>query len=296
MALYLFAMDHRGWLSRAVSKTVDTAEADLASTVHQIKQLCYAGLELAIARGVPLGNAGVLVDEEFGEDIARRARSVGVTLSVAIERADQEVFEPEYGDLWLSHVAKLNPDLPKVLIRHNVEADRAGLDIQLRRVRQVSDELHDAGHALMLELLVPPTSDQLALVGGDVRAFDDHVRPELTIRAVEEIRSAGIRTECWKVEGVSSVARAAELADACTHDGGGSCLVLGRNAGWDELDRWLANAAASPSFDGFAIGRTLWWESAVEFLSGTSWDVAVEQIAINYRRAVDTYETARAGV
>ena len=241
--------------------------------------------------GAQRANAGVLVDEKFGEDIhgvPERHNS----LAVPIERADQQVFEPEYGHVWLSHVTKLDPDLPKVLIRHNVEGDRSGLDEQLRRLRRVSDELHDAGYPLLLELLVPPTRAQLAGVGGDERIFDDHERPQLTVRAVEEILTAGVRVERWKVEGMSSATSAAELARVCTRDAGVTCLVLGRNAGWDEVDRWLANAAASPGYDGFAIGRTLWWEPAVDLLLGSSWENAVEAIANNYRHAIDTYEMA----
>lgn len=297
MPLYIFAMDQRGWLQRAISGVLDSRKEDSTAAVRRVKQLCFAGVQRAVKEGVDSSGVGVLLDEEFASDIALDAKARGLTVALAIERADQEVFELEYGDDYLAHLRRFDPQLPKVLIRHNVESDRAGLDEQLRRLRRVSDGLHGSGWPLLLELLVPPTEAQLESLGGDVRSYDEQLRPGLTLQAVEEIQDAGVHVDHWKVEGMYSRADAGSLAAACCASGGATCFVLGRNAPWEEVELWLSNAASCPGYDGFAVGRTLWWEPARAVLEGTStWDDGVEVIARNYRRAIDIYENARSAV
>jgi myo-inositol catabolism protein IolC len=294
VSLYVFAMDQRGWLQRAISGVIDPQKEDTDTAVRRVKRLCFAGVQRALQDGMDSSTVGVLVDEEFASDIALEARGLGLTVALAIERADREVFELEYGDDYLDHLRRFDPQLPKVLIRHNVESERDGLDEQLRRLRRVSDELHGWGWPLLLELLVPPTEAQLESFGGDVRAYDERLRPGLTLRAVEEIQAAGVHVDRWKVEGMYSRADAGSLAAACGSRDGATCLVLGRNAPWEEVELWLSNAASCAGYDGFAVGRSLWWEASRAALEGSlSWDDGVEVIAQNYRRAIGIYDKAR---
>lgn len=296
MPLYMLAADHRGWLLRALAARLPRTSDETAALARRVKQLCFEAVVAAVEHGVARSDAALLIDEELGGGVAVRARQAGLTVAIPIEKPDQEVFQPEYGESWLEHVVAMNPDLPKILIRHNVGADRSDLDEQLRRVRQVSDTLHAAGRPLMLELLVPPTAAQLEDAGGDQRVFDERWRADLTVRAVREIHAAGIRVEIWKVEGMTTRAQAALLGHACQSGGPSRCIVLGRNAGWEEVERWLGNAAASPAYDGFAIGRTLWFDTAVELFQGSlSWAEAVSRVAGAYRRAVDAYESGGDG-
>lgn len=293
MPVYMLAADHRGWLLRALAAELSGRPEDNAPRARRVKQLCFEAVTRAVEQGVARSDAALLIDEELGGDVALRARKEGLTVAIPIEKPDQDVFEPEYGEAWMEHVASANPDLPKVLIRHNPGADRADLDEQLRRLREVADALHAAGRQLMLELLVPATPAQLHDVGGDEHAFDERLRPELTLGAVHDLMEAGIRAEVWKVEGMPTVALAERLARACASRGPARCLVLGRNAGWEEVEAWLRHAAASPGYDGFAIGRTLWWQACVDlFRERISWDEAVTAVAEGYRRCVETYASA----
>ena len=52
--------------------------------------------------------------------------------------------------------------------------------------------------------------------------------------------------------------------DDANGDRGGrqaDCIVLGRHAPHDKLDRWLQVATPIPGFIGFAIGRSIWWDA-----------------------------------
>lgn len=296
MSLYLFAMDQRGWLERAVAEVVPGSADDVATLVRQAKELSFAGLRQAIASGVEPGSAGVLVDEQYGSDIARRAKEEEIVLSVPMERADCDVLALEYGEAAMDHVRQLGPDLPKLLIRHNVGGDREGNALQLERLRVVDRMVHDAGLRLLLELLVPATAQQMASVGGSLDRYDRELRPSLTGSAVEEIRAAGVEVDMWKIEGMDDPEDARGVARACTEGTSATCLVLGRNAPWEGVERWLRNAAAAPGYGGFAIGRTLWWDAVVAWLQ-RRWDrdQAVSSIADAYRRAITVYEAAPSG-
>lgn len=293
MPLYLFAMDQRGWLEREVAKLMPGTKAEVHERVRRAKAISFSGLCRAVGHGVDLKDAGVLVDEEFGVEIAQQAAAEGITLSVPMERADCDVLELEYGDQVLDHVDALSPDLPKLLIRHNVEGDQENNSEQLRRLLDIGQRMVENHRKLLLELLVPPTADQLQSCAGDIRRYDEEIRPGLTIRAVEEIRGYGVPVDIWKIEGMYSKEDAAAVGRACTTGGQAMCLVLGRNAPWADVECWLRNAASSPGYDGFAIGRTIWFEAVSAALLGQiDEDLAAEQIAESYLRAVRCYQQA----
>ena len=148
----------------------------------------------------------------------------------------------------------------------------------------------------MLELLVPPTPAQTNQCGGDSDVYDANLRPELTVRAGAELADSGLTPELWKLEGMATSQEYAEIAAACRADGGRSgCLVLGRGADEDAVDRWLSLAAPVPGFVGFAVGRTLWWNPLEDAMNGASTAAdAASRIAANYLRLIDVYLRAAA--
>ncbi len=69
--------------------------------------------------------------------------------------------------------------------------------------------------------------------------------------------------------------------------------MLGRGASNDKVDHWLREAAGVDGFEGFAIGRSIWWDSLKGYLEqGLERDKAVEQVADNYLRFISVYEEA----
>ena len=113
--------------------------------------------------------------------------------------------------------------------------------------------------------------------------------------AIEAIQNAGVEADIWKIEGVDKREDAQMLAEQTRIDGrdGVVCVLLGRGANDAKVDHWLREAAPVEGFVGFAIGRSIWWDSLKGFLDGDiTREDAVSQIADNYLRFIAVYEEA----
>ena len=72
-----------------------------------------------------------------------------------------------------------------------------------------------------------------------------------------------------------------------------SCIILGRGADEAKVLHWLKVAASVRGFDGFAVGRTIWYHALAAYLAGQlSRDDAVQSIARRYTEMYDTYVAA----
>ena len=292
--LYLLAFDHRAAFQELLDAGEPATEAG-ARRIGEAKAIALEGLVRALERGaVPREAAGIFVDEQFGADVARAARREGVLLAMPVEESGQDVFRFAYGEDFAAHLEAFRPDFAKVLVRHNVEGDAEGNRVQLERLRRLADWLHANGGRLLFELIVPPTSAQLAAAGGDARRFEDGQRPALALAAVREVQDAGVDVDVWKFEGVDERADAEALArQARSGPGreGVACILLGAGASTDRVEHWLAQTATVEGFQGFAIGRSIWaaplhaWHEGVVDRDG-----AIERIADAYAHFVGVYE------
>src|SRR5436305_1287509 len=156
----------------------------------------------AVQRGAEAGATGVLVDEQFGSDIPKRAREHGLKLAMPVEKSGQDEFDFEYGGDFGAHIEQFDPDFSKVLVRFNPDADADTNERQLGRLKRLADWLHENQRKFLFELLVPATDEQLAQVDGDSDRYDAELRPELMRRTIETIQNAGVEVDIWKIEGV----------------------------------------------------------------------------------------------
>jgi myo-inositol catabolism protein IolC len=292
--LYILAFDHRGSFQKKMFGIEGDPTEEQTETIADAKKLIFEGMLEAVHRGAEAGATGVLVDEQFGSDIPEQARSKGLKLAMPVEKSGQEEFDFEYGEQFDAHIETFDPDFSKVLVRLNPEGDPAMNERQLGRLKELSDWLHEKGRKFLFELLVPATEAQLQQVDGDEDRYDAELRPELMRRAIETIQAAAIEVDIWKIEGVDDRDDAAMLAEQ-TRSGSGregvKCVVLGRGASSDRVDRWLQAAAPVEGFVGFAIGRSIWWDALKGFLEGAlQREQATAQIADNYLRFTNVYE------
>jgi myo-inositol catabolism protein IolC len=162
----------------------------------------------------------------------------------------------------------------------------------------VSAWASESKHSLIVELLVPATDDDLKSVGGDKARYDDELRPRLTLEVIGFLQDHGADPALWKIEGMDKSADAAAVADLAKRGGRtADCIILGRHASKDDLDRWLDVAAPLPGYVGFAIGRSIWWDPLAGHFAGTiGSDVARHQISENYLYFVHEYINARDAV
>ena len=290
--LFMLAFDQRGSFTTGLFDIRGTPTREETARIADAKRVIFEGLNLAVLEGVPMANAGLLVDEQFGAEVARTAKAAGYTLAMPVERSGQNEFDFEYGADFGKHIETFDPAYAKVLVRYNPDGDSVMNRRQLTRLAELSNWLREHDRRLLFELLVPPEPAQLKGVGGDLDIYDRVMRPELTIRAIADAQAAGVEPEIWKVEGLDrreDYVRVSEQARRAGREGV-ACIVLGRGASEATLENWLRQEAGVPGFMGFAIGRTIWQRALRDWLAGkldrggASWI-----IANNYARMVETY-------
>jgi myo-inositol catabolism protein IolC len=293
--LYMLAFDHRGSFQKGlfgISGRAPTAQE--ADRISDAKQTIFAGFERA-AEGAPGGQAGILVDEQYGADVARAARERGFVLAMPVEKSGQDEFDFEYGEDFGAHIEAYDPTFAKVLVRYNPGDDAELNARQAGRLARLSDWLHANDRKFLFELLVPPTEGQLARVDGDKGRYDDELRAALVIDTIRELQDAGTEADIWKIEGLNERADCERVVAQARSGGrdGVVCIVLGRGADREAVVRWLDAGARVPGYAGFAIGRTIWWDALVDYVAGnTERDEAAERIAANYLGMIEAYTRA----
>src|SRR6266700_7349125 len=200
-SLYILAFDHRGSFQKKMLGIAGTPTPEQREQISDAKRVIFEGFQQAIADGAPKESAGMLVDEEFGADIARTAKGEGYTLAMPVEKSGQDEFDFEYGDQFGRHIEDFDPTFSKVLVRSNPDWPEEVNDRQFQRLLRLSDWLHERERRFLFELLVPATAEQLADVGGEAGRYDTEVRPKLMLRSIEVIQGAGIEPDIWKIEG-----------------------------------------------------------------------------------------------
>ena len=256
------------------------------------KLVIWEGLGRAIARGAAVDQAAVLVDETYGAEAIAAAKQARVRVAVPVEASGRDELEYEYRD-WQARLNRLDPTWAKVLIRYNPDRDARANQSQRSKLRELTQRCRDADRALMLELLVPPEPAQLEMVEGDRARYDRELRPGLMVRAIEQIRRDEVVPHVWKIEGLEEPDECRNVASAA----GAPCVVLGRGADRDAVDRWLRAAGGVSGYVGFAIGRSIWWDALKAFFAseagGEARTLAADAIAGEYLRYVEVAEAAR---
>src|SRR5437588_8453654 len=137
--LYIIAFDHRGSFQKKMFGIEGDPSPEQTETISDAKRLIFEGMLEAVARGAAPGATGVLVDEQFGSDIPRRAKENGLKLAMPVEKSGQDEFDFEYGDDFGAHIEKFDLDFSKVLVRFNPDADEAMNKRQIERLKRLSD-------------------------------------------------------------------------------------------------------------------------------------------------------------
>jgi myo-inositol catabolism protein IolC len=280
--IYLLAFDHRSSFSRDLLGIAGEVTDDQAAQVEDLKQLVFEGFQAALDGSLDPAEVGLLVDEQYGAEVAREARRSGVVLAMPVERSGQAEYEPEFGDAFGEHVERFDPTFAKVLVRYDPWGNRELNARQAARLRTLSQWLKARERRLLLELLVP---------------VDEAVRPRLVVEAVRQLQDAGVEPDIWKIEGLDRREDCVRVARQARSGGRDhvTCIVLGRGADEQKVAQWLVQAAPVPGFAGFAVGRTLWWNELSEYVAGTlDRAEAAQRIAARYRRLIDTYTSAAA--
>jgi myo-inositol catabolism protein IolC len=296
--LYLLAFDHRGSFEKGLFGTQAPVSAQVKAGIIDAKELIFdAHLEVVKNGRVPAAAAAVLVDEEFGASVARKAKMEGAPLAMPVERSGQDEFQFEYGDDFGQHIEAFDPTFAKVLVRYNPEGDVELNKRQNERLARLSRWLREHERNFLFELLVPPTTEQLDRYE-DAGTYDKELRPSLVVEVIHTLQSADVEPDVWKIEGLDLAEDCQKVVSQARSGGrdGVACIILGRGADEAKVLRWLRVAASVRGFDGFAVGRTIWYDALAGFLAGqVSRDDAIQKIAGRYTEMYDSYVTAMSG-
>jgi 5-dehydro-2-deoxygluconokinase len=294
--LYILPFDHRESLETKMFNWHGGLNAEQTAAVAGAKLVIYDGLQAAVAGGVPIERAGLLVDEQFGGVILADASRRGYLTACPTEKSGQAEFDFQYGEDFARHVEGFNPKFGKVLVHYNPEGDAEMNRRQAGRLKRLSDYLGGTSHLFMFELLVSAEPAQLAKLKGDKAAYDLQLRPKLMAGAIRELQDAGIEPDVWKIEGLDRREDCIDIVATARRDGRDrvGLIILGRGEDEKKVEEWLATAASVPGFIGFAVGRTTFWDALVDWRAGKlTREAAVKTIAGRYREWVDRFESAK---
>jgi len=291
--LFILAFDHRGSFVKKFFGIGGKPSPEDALRIADAKTVVYEGFQGALEGGVDRVSAGILVDEQFGGEIAKRAAQEHLVLAMPVEKSGQDEFDFEYGDAFAEHIEHFEPTFSKVLVRFNPEGDGTLNARQAQRLKQLSEWLHHHERKFLFELLVPAEPQQLEQMGGDAARFDTELRPHLMRLAISQLQESGIEPDIWKIEGIDRREDCEAIVEQCRMAGRDhvACVVLGRGADAAAVDRWLQTASGVPGYQGFAIGRSIWWNPLKAFVDGTlARDAAAREIGANYARFIQVYK------
>ena len=291
--LFILAFDHRGSFVKKFFGIEGTPSPEDTAKIADAKNVIFEGFLSALGKGVDKATSGVLVDEQFGDAVAKKAKEQGLVLAMPAEKSGQDEFDFDYGQDFGQHIETYDPMFCKVLVRYNSEGDGTLNARQAEKLKTLSDWLHHENRKFLFELLVPAEPHQLEAVGGDVGRFDTELRPHLMRLAIAQLQESGIEADVWKIEGIDVREDCEAIVEQCRMAGRDhvACVVLGRGADTAAVDTWLKTASGVPGYQGFAIGRSIWWDPLKAFVDGTlARDAAAEQIGASYARFIQVYK------
>ncbi len=277
--LYVLPFDHRGSFIKMFGFEEKNLTSEQIDALSDYKHLIYEGFLLALKMGVSKEAAAILVDEQFGEQIHKEAKELGITRILTTEKSGQDEFDFEYGDSFGEHIKKIEPDYVKVLVRYNTNGDKELNLRQVAKLKTINDFCHGNHYQFLFELLVQPPSDAQAIQA-----------------SIKELQNNGIEPDIWKLEGVESFDEMKAVVDQARSKGRQNVgvVVLGRGESEEKVRLWLTVAANIPGVVGFAVGRTVFKEAVLSYhQKNISRDQAVKIVAQNYKNFADLFEAAK---
>jgi 5-dehydro-2-deoxygluconokinase len=243
-----FAIDHRAQLE----KIADAA----GSPRERISAFKLLAVEAAakVAAGRP--GYGVLLDGKYGREALFRAVDHGFWIGRPVEEPGSHPLEFEAG-------GSLGAKLVEWPVAHTVKClcfyhPDDPPEMKARQERELL-RLYDAARRLERELLIEIIASKNGPVGDRTLAL-----------VIERLYEIGVKPDWWKLESQANkiawdnVAKAIETGDPLCR----GVLLLGLEAPEKDLAQAFALAHNCRVVKGFAIGRTIFAEPAVEWFAG----------------------------
>jgi len=264
------AIDHRAQLE----KIADEAGAPR----ERISDFKLLAVEAAAKVAVGRPGYGMLLDGRYGREALFRALDHNFWIGRPVEAPGSRPLEFEFG-------GSLGAKLIEWPVAHTIKClcfyhPDDSPELKARQERELL-RLHDAARALERELLIEIIASK-----------DGPVDDRTTARVIDRLYEIGIRPDWWKLEGQpskaawDSIARAIESGDSLCR----GIMLLGLDAPEEDLAKAFALARDCAKVKGFAVGRTIFVEPAVEWFSGRIDDrEATQRMAGTFSRLCDLW-------
>lgn len=269
----VFAFDHRIQL--------EELEGATHAKIGQFKTLC-----LEAAKSVSNDNPGygLLCDSRTGRDALYRAAGSGMWIGRPVELPGSRPLriEPEIGNDFGGLVEWPRDQVLKVLCFCHPDDDQAMWDDHIGTLQR----LFTACRRNRLEFL-------LEVIPSKVGPVNDSTTSDV----IRRIYQAGIFPAWWKLEPLQTDVAWKNAVDAIDSNDPNTrgIVILGLGESEEKLRTSFDIAASFPLVKGFAVGRTIFAESAKAWmLDELSDEAAVSAMAANYSNLCSIWDAARA--
>lgn len=272
--LRVFAFDHRAQLE-AMAKEAGAA----ADRVERFKELCLkATLEVADGQA----GFGILCDGRLGRQALYQAAGTGLWIGHPVETPGSRPLTLEIGRDYGSALTEWPIDhVVKVLCAYHPNDDEPMKTNQEDILLRLADAARSNGLELLIELVPSSVGD----MSEDTNAL-----------IMKRLYQKGLRPDWWKLEPGGSDAAWSAVAEIIDHFDPRcrGIMLLGKGAAIDDLKKNFENAARHSCIKGFAVGRTIFAETAKTWLANQiDDDQAVIEIAKKYRLLCKAWDNAR---
>jgi 5-dehydro-2-deoxygluconokinase len=272
-SIMALAIDHRMQLEKIAD--------DAGANRERISAFKLLAVEAAakVAAGRP--GYGMLLDGKYGREALFRALDHDLWIARPVEEPGSRPLDFEFGG---SLAAKLQ-EWPvahtiKCLCFYHPDDPPEMKARQERELLRLYDAARTLGHELLIEIIASKNGP---------------VQDDTTARVIERLYAIGVKPDWWKLEGQTSRAAWDSIERAVTA-GDPWCrgvVLLGLEAPEDDLAQAFAVARSCGLVKGFAVGRTIFVEPAVEWFGGRIGDrEAVERMAGAFERLCMLWQEA----
>lgn len=273
--LRVFAFDHRSQFEEMPGANPDK--------IASFKLLC-----LSAATKVQAGRAGygVLCDSRLGTLALSQSGKTGLWVARPVEWPGSRPLElePEVGKNFSGLAAWPNQHIIKCLCFCHPEDTAEMWQVQADLIKSLYFAAQRNGLQFLLEVIPSKVA---------------RITDETTSDIIQRFYRLGVRPDWWKLEPLRSIEAWQNACDAILSNDQNvkGIVVLGLDAPAKQLSEGFELAAQFELVRGFAVGRTIFGDTAREWMAGEIDDVtAVNRMASNYQDLCEVWDKARAKV